>query len=67
MNRRTVDAEQEVLDLNEAADLLKVSYRTLWNLAREGAVPSRRVGKQYRFSRAVLLEWIKNNQQENKK
>jgi excisionase family DNA binding protein len=64
---RRSEPEAEVLDLNEAAALLKVSDRTLWGLAREGEVPSRRVGKQYRFSRAVLLEWIQNNEQENQK
>lgn len=61
------EQEAEILDLNEAAALYKVSSRTLGELAKAGAVPCRRVGKQYRFSRAVLLEWIQNNEQENQK
>jgi excisionase family DNA binding protein len=66
VNRRIGQPEEDVLDLNQAAELLKVSDRTLWGLAREGRVPSRRVGKQYRFSRSQLLEWIRdNNNQQN--
>lgn len=67
MIRRTAEPEQEVLDLAEAAALYKVSSRTLGELAKAGAVPCRRVGKQFRFSRAQLLEWIRNNEQENQK
>ena len=62
MIRRTAEPEPEVLDLAEAAKLYKVSSRTLGDLAKAGAVPCRRVGKQFRFSRAQLLEWIRNNE-----
>jgi excisionase family DNA binding protein len=61
MIRRREQPEEDVLNLDEAAQLLKVSDRTLWGLARDGEVPSRRVGKQYRFSRSQLLEWIRNS------
>jgi excisionase family DNA binding protein len=64
--RRHQEPESDVLDIDEAAELLKISDRTLWGLARSGEVPSRRVGKQYRFSRSQLLEWVKNSKQENK-
>ncbi len=56
--RLQFDADDEVLTLNEAAKFLKVSERTLWSLAKEGLVPCRRVGKQYRMSRNVLVRWI---------
>ena len=64
MIRRHQEPESDVLDIDEAAALLKVSDRTLWTLAREGAVPSRRVGKQFRFSKALLLEWVRNEGQQ---
>jgi excisionase family DNA binding protein len=66
MIRKHGQPEEDVLNLDEAAELLKVSGRTLGGLAKDGEVPSRRVGKQYRFSRSQLLAWIRssnNNEQ----
>jgi excisionase family DNA binding protein len=44
----------EVLTLREAAELLKVSKRTLVRLSIDKKVPSFKVGSQWRYSRAVL-------------
>lgn len=49
--------ETEVLTLYEASKKLKVSERTLWQLARDQSVPFFRVGKQYRFLSSALDEW----------
>ena len=46
-----------VLTLFEAAKRLKVSERTLWQLAKDKAIPHFRVGKQYRFLSSALDAW----------
>lgn len=48
----------EVLTANEAALLLRLDEATLLNLAQTGQVPGRRVGNEWRFSRAALLGWL---------
>ncbi len=55
----------EVWDLQEAADFYKVSAKTLWGLARDGKVPCRKVGKQFRFLRSQSVEWMRNNNEQN--
>jgi excisionase family DNA binding protein len=47
----------EIYTLAEAATYLKVSERTLWQLAKQNEVPHFRVGKQYRFVRSILAAW----------
>ena len=47
----------EVLTLFEASKWVKVSERTLWQLAKDDAIPHFRVGKQYRFLTSALREW----------
>ena len=47
----------EVLTLHEASRRFKVSERTLWQLAKEDAVPHFRVGRQYRFLLSELDAW----------
>lgn len=55
---KTVQADS-VLTLFEASRKLKVSDRTLWQLAKDDAVPHFRVGKQYRFLVSELDEWAR--------
>ena len=52
--------ENEVLDAVEAAKFLKVSRDTLYGLARRRLVPHKRLGRQIRFHRKVLEEFIRN-------
>lgn len=54
-------AEQtrDVLDVQEAADLLGVSVWTVRDAANKGELPARKVGRAWRFSRQALLEWLK--------
>jgi excisionase family DNA binding protein len=52
------DSEALAIGLAEAAKRLQVSERTLWALAKANKVPHRKVGKQYRFSPAVLKVWM---------
>ena len=53
-----------VLTLYEAAEFLRVSERTLWQLAREQQVPHFRVGRQYRFVSTELLAWATSKERE---
>ena len=47
-----------VLTLSEAAEFLRVSAKTLGEMARRGVVPSQRVGREWRFLRSALEEWL---------
>lgn len=46
-----------MLTPSEAASLLKISERTLWNLTKAGKIPAGRVGVQWRYSRQVLAAY----------
>jgi excisionase family DNA binding protein len=47
-----------VLTLGEAAQFVRVSEKTLGELAREGSVPAKKVGREWRFLRTALEEWL---------
>ena len=55
-------AEKEVLDLEEAAALLRLQPETVRALAESKRVPARRIGNTWRFSRAALLAWLEGGQ-----
>jgi excisionase family DNA binding protein len=48
----------EVLTLNEAAEFLRVEPTALQRLAARGDVPARKIGREWRLSRAALLNWL---------
>jgi excisionase family DNA binding protein len=48
----------DVLTPAQAAELLQVAEDELLALAEAGDVPGRRIGKQWRFSRPALIDWL---------
>ena len=53
------EPEAEVLDLAEAARLLRVAEDEMERLAESGEIPGRRIGGEWRFSREALLHWLR--------
>jgi excisionase family DNA binding protein len=59
-------ANQEVLDLQEAAEMLRVAPAVVRQLAESHRIPARQIGDNWRFSHAALLDWLKGEQPEEK-
>ena len=49
---------REILNIDEAANLLGVSVKTFSKVLREGSVPGRKVGREWKFSRQALIDWV---------
>jgi excisionase family DNA binding protein len=52
----------EVLNLDEAAALLRVSPEVVQAMAEGQRIPARRVGDVWRFGHDALIEWLKGEQ-----
>lgn len=50
--------EKEILNMEEAAELYGVSIKTFIKLLREENVPARKIGREWRFSRTALIDWL---------
>ena len=48
----------EVLTLEQLATLLELDVEVVGALAEEGDIPGRKLGEQWRFSRAAILAWL---------
>ena len=48
----------EVLTLAQAAELLQLGPEAVAELAGAGELPGRRIGEEWRFSRAAVLAWL---------
>jgi excisionase family DNA binding protein len=45
------DSMDDVLSVREVALYLRLNVQTVYRLAREGKLPARKIGRQWRFSR----------------
>jgi excisionase family DNA binding protein len=59
--------QQEFLNVAEVALLLRIKQCTVYVLAEQGKIPSRKVGKQWRFHRETILNWISGDMPQNKR
>jgi len=48
----------QVMTSVEAAEYLKMHVKTVCRLAKEGKIPAKKVGSEWRFLRAVLDNWL---------
>jgi excisionase family DNA binding protein len=49
---------QDVLTTAQLAEFLKVDEETVRKLARRGELPGRKIGRDWRFSRLAILDWL---------
>ncbi|NOZ09167.1 MAG: helix-turn-helix domain-containing protein [FCB group bacterium] len=47
---------KEIINIDEACQLLQIKHRTMYQLLKNGDIPAVKIGGQWRFSRKVLLD-----------
>ena len=52
------ETSNQVLTSVEAAEYLKMHVKTVCRLAKEGKIPAKKVGSEWRFLRSVLDNWL---------
>ena len=48
----------DVLTIGELAIYLKIPKSTLYKLAREGKIPSQKIGRHWRFQKRSIERWL---------
>lgn len=55
---RPPEPMREILTIDEAAQLLGVSTKTFAKVLREGQIPGRKIGREWKFSKRALIDWV---------
>jgi len=55
---RLMITNEDILKAQDAADLLGAHIETIRRMARKGELPAFKIGKDWRFRRTDLLQWI---------
>jgi excisionase family DNA binding protein len=51
-------SERDILNIDEAAELLGVSIKTFNKVLHAERLPARKIGREWKFSRAALIAWV---------
>jgi excisionase family DNA binding protein len=49
---------EDIMTPSEVATLLKMHLKTVYKLAEKGAIPGKRLGRSWRFSRKAVLQLL---------
>jgi excisionase family DNA binding protein len=52
------EPEPEILNIEQAAALLGVSVKTFNKVLHAQALPARKIGREWKFSRRHLIDWV---------
>lgn len=58
----TNDQIDQVMTLEELAIYLKLPKSTLYKLVQDGRIPGQKLGKQWRFGKQAIDQWLNNEQ-----
>ena len=50
--------DRDILDIEQAAALLGVSVKTFNKVLHTEDIPARKIGREWKFSRRALIEWV---------
>lgn len=50
--------DREILNIEEAAQLLGVSVKTFNKVLHSESIPARKIGREWKFSRQALIDWV---------
>lgn len=48
----------QAMNAEEACEFLQITKPTLYKYARIGVIPGRKIGSEWRFSKAALEKWL---------
>jgi excisionase family DNA binding protein len=55
---KVIDTKQLTYSIEQVSELLGISRGTAYQLARDGVIPARRIGRRWMVPRKALHDWL---------
>jgi len=52
-------ANKEIMDIKELSEYLGIGKSKIYNLIKQKKIPASKIGRQYRFSKDIIDNWLK--------
>jgi len=59
-SQETANPKPDVLNVEEVAAYLRIPRSSVYKLAKHRRIPSQKAGRQWRFSRKAIDDWLAN-------
>lgn len=59
-----IGTDKEVMNASEVSNWLRIPKSTLYKICGEGQIPCAKIGKHWRFDRAMVKSWFEKRVQE---
>jgi excisionase family DNA binding protein len=56
---------EEILTTEQVASLLQIHPKTVYKFAQEGAIPGKKVGGIWRFSKEAIVKFVAGNEKKS--
>ncbi|MFH1541120.1 MAG: helix-turn-helix domain-containing protein [Elusimicrobiota bacterium] len=50
---------KDIMSIKELAEYLGIGKSKIYNLIRQNKIPASKIGRQYRFSKDIINNWLK--------
>lgn len=67
MSNRATSMLDDIFTIHELAEYLKLNEKTAYRLVAKGEIPGFKVGGSWRFRRADIAAWVKEQTKQKKK
>ncbi len=57
--KQLIGPPPEVMDIKTLSQYLSMGRSKIYNLIRQKKIPASRIGRQYRFSKQLIDDWLK--------
>ena len=61
----TQEPDMRLMSVDDMAETLQLNKATVQRWIREGRIPAKRLGKEYRITRQEFIDWYNNYRQED--
>jgi excisionase family DNA binding protein len=59
-----MDSNDRIMTLEEVAEYLRVKPQTIYTWAQENKIPAAKIGREWRFRKAVIDKWFDDQMNE---
>ncbi len=60
LSDQAIEQAPDVLNVEEVAKYLRIPRSSIYKMAKRRAIPCQKVGRQWRFSRKAIDNWLAN-------
>ncbi|MCL2485052.1 MAG: helix-turn-helix domain-containing protein [Endomicrobia bacterium] len=60
MENKNISSNKQIMDIKELSEYLGIGKSKIYSLIKMKKIPASKIGRQYRFSKEIVDNWLKD-------